>query len=355
MYITAIARAVHACDGEADLVLFENPRAPIPELQSLEWLRVVSCPGVPRNRVGRIVYQNTIYPLLMRAAHINALLATCNVLPLWTPVPGVIVVQSLQVFSHPGAFETWRKRYLRTALSSSIDRAASVICLSQFSRQALLELTGADPQKVHVVYHGLPPSHHGETSSGLCRPALPYILSVSSLHAYKNVMRVIQAYAQIRRNQQLPHRLRIIGFEAEYTSEDIKRLATELGVSDSVDFLGPIGHEDLPAQYEGADLLVYASLYETFGLPPLEAMAAGCPVVAANSTSIPEVVGDAAEMVEPLDVDAIAQGMLHVLTDSKWRAELVKRGRSRINDFTWERAGHQTLEMLRTAAGAAWE
>jgi glycosyltransferase involved in cell wall biosynthesis len=176
---------------------------------------------------------------------------------------------------------------------------------------------------------------------------------VSSLHAYKNVTRVIEAYAQIRRNHQLPQRLRIIGFEAEYKGEHIKRLATQLGVADSVDFLGPIGHEDLPAHYKAADLLVYASLYETFGLPPLEAMSAGCPVVAANSSSIPEIVGDAAELVEPLDVTAIAQGMLHVLMDSTWRAELVKRGRARITDFTWERAGYQTLAMLRLAAGEA--
>jgi glycosyltransferase involved in cell wall biosynthesis len=145
-------------------------------------------------------------------------------------------------------------------------------------------------------------------------------------------------------------RLRIIGYEAEYTGRDIGTLAAKLGVADSVDFLGPINHDDLPTHYANADIFVYPSLYETFGLPPLEAMAAGCPVVAANSSSMPEVVGDAAELVDPLDVDAIARGMDCLLTNGSKRAELVRRGRLRAQTFTWERAGRQTLDLLRQVA-----
>jgi glycosyltransferase involved in cell wall biosynthesis len=237
-------------------------------------------------------------------------------------------------------------------MARSVKHSTAVICLTEASKTALMKLTGVDPAKVHVVHHGLPPSH-GQASfawDDSRRSTLPYILNVSSLHAYKNVLRLIDAYAQLRRENGVTQRLRIIGFEAEYTGEDIHRLAAKVGVADSVDFLGPVAHEELRDHYRDADLFVYPSLYETFGLPPLEAMAAGCPVVAANSSSIPEVVGDAAELVDPLDVGAIAQGMLRVLMDESRRRELVQRGRKRAAEFTWERAGRQTLDILKLAA-----
>jgi glycosyltransferase involved in cell wall biosynthesis len=241
---------------------------------------------------------------------------------------------------------------LRAALEGSVRRAAAVVCVSHASKIALVKLTGVDPSRVFVVHHGLPPGHAGNRPpthrDGL---TLPYILNVSSLFAYKNVHRLLQAYALLRRRHGIRQRLRIIGNEAEYTRQDIYRLAAQLGVLECVDFLGPMDHEQLRDQYAGADLFVYPSLYETFGLPPLEAMAAGCPVVAANSSSIPEVVGDAAELVDPLDTNAIARGMLHVLTDAPLRDRLIERGRSRAAEFTWERASRETLEILRLAAG----
>lgn len=354
MYLNAIVRGMHDCDEDSEWVLFENPRARLSELRSLPRLRVNSCPFVPRNRVGRVAYQNSIYPLLMRSAQIDALLATCNVLPIGTPVPTVLVIQSLQFFEDLTVFGMWRRHYLRAALSASVKRATAVICVSQASKSTLVKLTGVDPAKVHVVHHGLSPGHRGASLPAVGNQVTPpYILNVSSLHAYKNVRRLVEAYAQMRREHLIPHRLRIIGYEAEYTGQDIHRWAAELGVANCVDFLGPISHEELRDHYAGADLFVYPSLYETFGLPPIEAMAAGCPVVAANSSSIPEVVGNAAELVDPLNVAAIARGMLHVLTDASRRSELVERGHLRSAGFTWERAGCQTLEILRLAAGEA--
>jgi glycosyltransferase involved in cell wall biosynthesis len=179
----------------------------------------------------------------------------------------------------------------------------------------------------------------------------PYILCIAHLQPYKNVLRAIAAYAQLRRSHGIHQRLRIIGFEDQYTARDINNYAAELGVADGVDFLGPIGHEDLRAHYSMAELLLYPSLYETFGLPPLEAMAAGCPVVASNSSAIPEVVEDAAELVDPLDVGDIARGMLHVLVDQPWRSELVRRGRLRAAEFTWDKAGRSTLQILKEVVG----
>jgi glycosyltransferase involved in cell wall biosynthesis len=362
MYLMAIANAIHDSDEHTELILFESPQAPVPELSLLPRLRIASCPFVPRGRVGRVAYQNSVYPLLMRFARMDVLLATCNVLPIGTPVPAVLVIQSLQFFEHPTAFGAWRRRYLQAAVAASVKRAAAVICVSQASKTALMNLTGVDSAKVQVVYHGLPPRHrngHREAIDAVVaghgkqqgRGNPPYILCVSNLYAYKNFARLLEAYGQLRRDNGIRQRLRIIGHEAEYTGRDISALSIRLGVADSVDYLGPIDHEDLPAHYAAADLFVYPSLYETFGLPPLEAMAAGCPVVAANSSSIPEVVGDAGELVDPLDVGAMARGMLRVLCDVSRRTQLVERGRLRVGEFTWERAGRTTLDLLKKAAG----
>jgi len=353
MYLEAIAKGMHDSCDDMDLVLFENPQVALHRLRSLSGLQVRPCLFVPQNRVGRVIYQNTLYSLLIRSARLDALLATCNVLPFGLNVPTVVVIQSLQFFEHPTAFGAWQRRYLKTIVGRSVKRAAAVICLSSASKRALLELTGVEPSKVHVVYHGMSPSHSSATARiERSRTAPPYILNVSSLHAYKNVPRLIEAYAQLRRQHRITQRLRIIGYEAEYTRQDIAMFARKLRVSDWVDFLGPVGHEELPAHYANADLFVYPSLYETFGLPPLEAMVSGCPVVAARSSSIPEIVGNAAELVNPLDVEDIARGIHRVLTDVPRRSELIERGRLRAASFTWERAGHQTLNVLRDAAGS---
>jgi alpha-1,3-rhamnosyl/mannosyltransferase len=235
-----------------------------------------------------------------------------------------------------------------------VKRATAVICLSEFSKRELVEFTGVDTSKVHVVYHGLPPSHPITDVTGERKTESPgYLLCLAHLQPYKNVLRAIDAYAQLRLNHRVEQRFRIIGFEAQYTARDIQDYAMRRGVSDGVDFLGPVGHEDLRAHYLKADLMVYPSLYETFGLPPLEAMAAGCPVVASNSTAIPEVVGDAAELVDPLDASDIARGILHVLGDPTWRLKLIARGRSRASQFTWDKAARSTLTILREAVGVA--
>jgi glycosyltransferase involved in cell wall biosynthesis len=353
MYIQAIAGAIHDCDDDTDLTVFENPKAHMFQWRSLRRMRSFSCPLVPSHRVGRVAYQNSIYPLLMRAARIDALLATCNVIPIGTPVPTVLVIQSLQFFDHPEGFGSLQKRYLKAALANSVKRASAVICVSQFSKRQLIQLTNVDPGKVHVVYHGLPPSHGvSDSIAGSNGSSPPYVLCIAHLQPYKNVLRAMAAYAELRRSHGIPQRLRIIGFEDQYTARDIHEYATDLRVADSVDFLGPIGHEDLRAQYSMADLLLYPSLYETFGLPPLEAMAAGCPVVASNSSAIPEVVGNAAQLVDPLDVADIARGMLHVLSDQSWRRELIGRGRLRAAEFTWDKAGRSTLQILKEVVGA---
>ena len=352
MYVMSIVRAMHDCDQETQLVVFENPHVSVSELNALSRVRTQICPLVPRNRVGRVLYQNTIYPALMRSVDMHALLATCNVLPFATPVPAVVVVQSVQFYERASSYSTWRRAYLRSTVARSVRRAEAVICLSEASKSELVNLIDIGEEKVFVVYHGLPATSDRGNDAGPSESGLPpYILYVSHLAAYKNIFRLLEAYSRLRQEHHIIHRLRVIGPETEFTVLDVQRKAVELGVGGFVDVVGPVSQDQLRHQYEYADLFVYPSLHETFGLPPLEAMAAGCPVVAANASSIPEIVGDAAELVDPLDVDSIAHGMSLVLFDIQRRKHLIERGRSRIQEFTWERAGQRTLDILKKVAG----
>ena len=154
----------------------------------------------------------------------------------------------------------------------------------------------------------------------------------------------------LRRLSAIPHELHIAGADADLTAADLRRMAEKLGVGDAVKLLGPVPHDRIGSVYQQADALVYVSLTETFGHPPLEAMAFGCPVIASNTTSLPETTGNAAELVDPTNVQAIASAIERVVTQPRRRADLVARGRQRATDFTWPRTAERLLAVLHEAA-----
>jgi glycosyltransferase involved in cell wall biosynthesis len=324
---------------------------PLHELDGSANVRRVVCPAVPANRSARTVYQNSVYPLVLRRAGLDAVLGTCNVMPLASPRPFVVTIQSLQCFTHPATFGRARAAYLRLAIRSSLRRADGAIAVSHFAKEEAVRLTGVAPDRVHAVPLGVFPSVTAwrDATAPSAPGAAPYILAASTLYRFKNVARLIEAYAILRAEHGVPHRLRIAGGDADVTAASLRALAATLGVQEWVDFLGRVRHEEMPGHYARADLFVYPSLYETFGHPPLEAMTVGCPVVAARSASIPEIVGDAAELVDPQDAAAMARGMAHVLFDPQRRRELVRLGRERVGAFTWERTASRTLEILTRA------
>jgi glycosyltransferase involved in cell wall biosynthesis len=169
------------------------------------------------------------------------------------------------------------------------------------------------------------------------------------LYRYKNLPRLFEAFARLRADQDIPHRLRIVGGEADLSAIELYALAEGLGIADQVDLVGPLPHERIAAEYAGASVFVYPSLNETFGLPPLEAMAMGVPVVASSSAAVSEIVGDAAELVDPLDVEDIVRGLGHVLLDPKRAQSLVRLGLKRANEFSWDISARQTFAVIRSA------
>ncbi len=305
-----------------------------------------------RARPLRVLYQHTGYPLALRGVRPDVTLHTVNVAPLGGPRPRVVMLRSLQCFTHPRQFGWLRRNYLKFDMRRSLPSAERVVAGSSAAGNDAVRLLGLDPARIRVVPHGVAP----HIASALDRPPAtrqtqrPYLLAVSTLYGHKNYPRLLQAFASLRRRNVIAHDLRIVGADADLTAADLRRMADELGVGEAVSLLGPVPHDCIAHHYQRADALVYVSLAETFGHPPLEAMAYGCPVIASNATSLPEVTGGAAELVDPTDLNAIASAIECVVTQPRLRTELVARGRKRARDFTWPRAAERLLAVLHEVA-----
>lgn len=180
--------------------------------------------------------------------------------------------------------------------------------------------------------------------------ARPYILYVGSVEPRKNLLRLLDAYREVRRWSE-SWKLVIVGARNYWKSSPVAQKVKELGLEGQVKFTGYIPDEDLPALYNAADLFCFPSLYEGFGLPVLEAMACGTPVVTANSSSLPEVAGDAALLVDPYNVAEIAAAMRRILEDPALAAELRQRGLERAKQFTWEKTARQTIAVYEKVLG----
>ena len=305
-----------------------------------------------RTRPIRILYQHTAYTQALRRVRPDVTLHTVNVAPVAGPRPRVVMLRSLQGFTHPNHFGWLRRRYLQSAIRRSLLGADRVVAGSSASAADAIRLLDLDPSRLRVIPHGLAPHIAGalDTPPPARQTQRPYLLAVSTLYGHKNYPRLLQAFAWLRRRNAIPHELRIAGADADLTSADLRRMALELGIGDAVKLLGPVPYDRIGPLYRQADALVYVSLAETFGHPPLEAMALGCPVIASNTTSLPEVTGSAAELVDPTDIHAIASAIQRVVTQPRHRADLVARGRQRARNFTWPRTAERLLAVLQEVA-----
>jgi glycosyltransferase involved in cell wall biosynthesis len=218
----------------------------------------------------------------------------------------------------------------------------------------VVELLGIDPARISVTHLGVDarfrPPDPEERAAFLQRQQLvrPYILAVGTLEPRKNLPGLLRAYARLA--PEVPHDLVLVGAEGWLTGE-IHATLEKLRLGGRVRMTGFVADDDLPHWYGGADLFAFASLYEGFGLPVVEAMACGVPVVTSNVSSLPEVAGDAAVLVDPADVDAIADGLRRVLTDTDLARRLRHSGLKRAARFTWEQTAARTVAVYREVAG----
>ncbi|GAP63503.1 hypothetical protein ARMA_1926 [Ardenticatena maritima] len=277
---------------------------------------------------------------------------------LLTNVPSVITIHELSEFE-PTLRKGMRGRLSQLTLSAEMNllrRAGAVICVSHAVRHRLLDNVDLDPDKVHVVYNGVDhrrfhPRYRPEARK---RAALmlgiepPYVLALASPDPRKNTAGVLRAYARLPR-EGLPKL--VLAGAGEWGRSPLYKLVEELHLEEMVRFTGYVPDAILPDLYSGARLFVFPSLYEGFGLPVLEALACAAPVITSNRGGIPEVAGDAAVLVDPDDLDALAAAMEKALTDKAWRDELRLRGPGQAARFSWERTARETRDVYATLVG----
>lgn len=273
--------------------------------------------------------------------------------PVWR-ARTLLTVHDLSFVRYPQTVDPHLHRYLNVAVPRSVRRADHILADSQNTARDLIELWSVPPEKVSVLYSGVefhfrPVTDEAELARVRKRYGLPqhFILSVGTLQPRKNYERLIQAFSQLRATtEDRPYHLVVAGGKG-WLYESIFDYVRELGLEEEVLFAGFVADEDLPALYNLADLFAFPSLYEGFGLPALEAMACGTPVVCSDASSLPEVAGDAALLVDPLDVEGWVEAMERALREEELRRELVARGLAQARRFTWERAAGELLEICR--------
>ncbi len=273
--------------------------------------------------------------------------------------PIVVTIHDILHEHYPQFYTPNVLRYIRITTPLTVRRAAAIITDSEFSRQGIIRRYQAPPEKVVVAPLAPDPIYRPIRDPDRLRVVRDrygagkrFILFSGALKPTKNLPRVLDAYVRLRRAGAIHHRLVLAGSRA-WVIDDLLTVARESGYAEDIVFTGYVPDEDLVALYNAADLFVHPSLFEGFGLPPLEAMACGTAVVTSNTSALPEVVGDAAIMIDPFDVEALATAMARVLDDGDLRADLEARGLARAAQFTWERTArivhgvYQSIDSLK--------
>jgi glycosyltransferase involved in cell wall biosynthesis len=352
VYYRGVLGALARRPDVAEIVVLVQPWSGQTGVPDHPKVTVVPCGGLPRNRIGRVAYEQTIFPAIVARRRPDILFSACNTTPLVRRAPSVVVLHSIQYLLFPEVFSPLRRSYLGQMIPRALRHADAVITVSEWERQEVLSRFGLDPERIFTVHSGL----SDLVAAALERPSpkkgqddRPYVLMASTFYGFKNHARLIRAFARLVRSEDVSHELVLAGGDADVTAAELARLAAQEGIGDRVRLLGAVDHARVAELFAGADAVAYTSLCETFGQPILEALAYGRCLVTSRAASMPEVAGDAAILVDPYDVDSIADGLRTALLDEARRRELQRAGPARASTFTWERCAAESLAVMRFA------
>ena len=263
-------------------------------------------------------------------------------------VPQVVTVHDVIPLVYPGLFPLMSKQW-KYMTSPTLRRSAGIIIDAGYTRKDVVELVGVSPSKIHVVPLGFRTRQSINTEYKYMNKSNKYILYVSSSrYPYKNIEKLCSAFYKI--SHQIPHELIIVGKSVPRFSGDLATNLENNPARDRIHLLEELDNNSLEGLYANADLFVYPSLYEGFGIPPLEAMSFGIPVAASNATTIPEVCGDAAYYFDPESEDEMALAMLHCLEDDGLRASLIAKGNIRKDELSWDLAAKKIIDVCHAVA-----
>jgi len=306
----------------------------------------------------RLLWMHFVLPSVIRNSQPNLCHFPNSMAPLRQQSPFVLTIHDASLFIHSNHHPLARLISIRLPLTYLARKASAVITVTNNSKDKLLPILNIPAEKVHVI-HNAPASDFEPISDPAQRDAIrdkyelpdQYLLFVGTLESRKNLVRLVRAFDQVQKKG-FPHQLIIAGADG-WMSDRLYEEIENLDLQSQVRLIGYVPDNDLPGLLSMSTLLVYPSLFEGFGLPPVEAMTCGTAVVTSDCSSMPEVCGDAAHYVDPEDETSIAEGIITVLEDEEYRQELIRRGFLRASLYSWEEAARKTIDLYELVLGSS--
>ncbi len=292
----------------------------------------------------------SLLPLILKKNRVDLFHGTLFLNPILSKVPSIITIYDMVLDVFPKTMY-WKNRLpLKLLIKISAKKASRIIAISESTKKDIIKYIGIEQKKIRVIYPGVSDQFSPQISESdiiilnNLKLSPGYILTVCTLEPRKNLIRLLHAYKMVVTGNGNVPQLVIAGGHG-WLKEDINKIVYSLGLREKVLFTGYVPDADLPALYRNAGVFVYPSLYEGFGLPPLEAMACGAPVISSNNSSIPEVVGDAGLLVDPYSANEIARAIALVLSDSDLNTRMKRAGIIRSRLFSWDKTARETLKL----------
>ena len=308
---------------------------------------------VPRPIPRRRLWAQTRLARELRQQRPDVFFAPANVIPFLHPRVCVTTIHDVGFHYFPECYSLLARWYLEVTTRFALRRAVKVIAVSEATRDDLVRVYGAEPSRIEVIHSAvtvmdreLPSTSQVSTTLDRHGITPPYLLFLGRLETKKNVARIVQAFLMLK-ERGIPHQL-VLGGTPGVGFEDVRRLIQSSRFQKDVVLTGYLGEEKADL-FAGAEVFIFPSLHEGFGFPILEAATYGVPVITSRTSSLAEVAGNAAVLVDPLDVGEIVRAITRVIEDEKLRAELVELGRDRLRQFDWGDTAGRVLRVLQEA------
>ena len=298
----------------------------------------------------RILWEQLMQPRLLKQSKVDLHHALAFVAPVFSPCPFVTTIYDLSFKRYPEAFKPFNRFYLSAFTAYSAKRAQAIMTISESTRQDVIDFFNIAPEKVHTIYCGVDEAFQmlpeAQVAAFKTQRDLPetFLLFLGTIEPRKNVVSLIKAYAHwYQRDPQAP-KLFIGGGKGWYYQQ-VFELVNQLRLTEQIIFPGYLPQADLPLWYNAATIFVYPSHFEGFGLPVLEAMACGTPVITSNVSSLPEVAGTAGRLVEPTNINQLSEALQEIYTNQSLQKAMAEAGLIQATQFSWQKAALQTLQV----------
>ena len=303
------------------------------------------------NGFGEFIRCQLMLPLRTKSLGIDILHSPTFISPIITGCPVILTIYDLNHILYPETFEPLYRQYLNLLLPICAKRATKIITTSESSRKDIIGNLHVGEDKVEVIYGAASPifgrldtENNFQSVLKKFRIRTPYILNVGTLEPRKNISGLLKAFSMLKERKSIPHKLVIVG-EKGWRHKIIFKAISSLNLQDEVIFTSYISDEELMILYNKCNVFVYPSLYEGFGLPPLEAMTCGAPVITSNTSSLPEVVGNAGIMINPDNTEELCETIYTVIENNSLMENMRKKSLERAKLFSWEKSARQLLKI----------